>query len=82
MILSRVAFETRVTFAGRGMPIPKKFKRSFEHSGQRSPRQDRARRHRRYSWKILRRRFGGEAIRKVPILAAMVSNRGTVQLLD
>ena len=23
MILSRVAFETRVTFAGRGMPIPK-----------------------------------------------------------
>jgi hypothetical protein len=23
MIFSRVAFETRVTFAGRGMPIPK-----------------------------------------------------------
>ena len=41
MILSRVAFEARVSFAGRGMPIPK-FKRSFEHSGRRSPRQDRA----------------------------------------
>jgi hypothetical protein len=23
MIFSRVAFETRVTFAGRGMPIPR-----------------------------------------------------------
>jgi hypothetical protein len=31
MIFSRVACETRVTFAGRGMH-GSKFKRSFEHS--------------------------------------------------